>query len=260
MSMSLAFDYCTYFIQAQTKHDIHSPFVFDFTVKVINKKKYDDAFAKIEQVRKNAVANKSKIEFTDFGAGATHADTAQKTISAIAKNSAKDAKYARLLYRIVNYLKPQNMLELGTSIGISTLYQALGNPQSTFITIEGDKNTAKIACQNFRMLGADNVQLLVGNFDDFLPTALIRFDTVDYVFFDGNHRAEPTLKYFEMCLQKANNNSVFVFDDINWSDEMKQAWTVIKKHNRVTVSIDLFMMGIVFFNPDFSKEDFRIRF
>lgn len=181
-------------------------------------------------------------------------------VSAIASHSLKSPKYARLLFRIVNYFKPQSMLELGTSLGLSTIYQAKANEHAKFISIEGSNAVAEIAQQNFNCLKADNIQLIQGSFEEKLPEALKQFEKLDYVFFDGNHRKEATLNYFEICLQKASANAVFIFDDINWSDEMKEAWNEIKNHPRVFISIDLFMMGIVFFNPDFSKQHFTIRF
>ena len=259
-SLRFAYDYLNYYLTAKNKHDIHSPFVFDFTTKVLNNDKHEKKFDKVEYLRRKLRSDNAEISFSDFGAGSSRFVKNKSTISVIAKNSAKQFKYARLLYRTVNYFKPQNMLELGTSLGISTLYQAMANPQSNFITIEGSDSVAKIAQQNFDACNVNNVKLINGLFDEQLPEILKQLKGLDYVFFDGNHRKEPTLKYFEMCLQKASPSSIFIFDDINWSKEMKQAWTEIKNHQRVLISIDLFVMGIVFFNPDFSKQQFVIRF
>ena len=156
--------------------------------------------------------------------------------------------------------QPETGLELGTSLGISSAYIAKANATSSFTTIVGCSEIAAIAKENFASLNIKNVQQIIGNFDDELPKYLNRTEKLDFVFFDGNHRKEPTLNYFKQCLAKANDNSVFVFDDIYWSSEMKEAWTEIKKHERVTVTIDLFFLGIVFFRKEQARQDFILRF
>ena len=259
-NLLFVFNYLRYYLTAQTKYDIHSPFVFDFTTKVLNGISQKKDFAEIEALRKKLKNNSVVINVLDFGAGGKGNGIHTKSISSIAGQSAKSTKYAQLLFGIVNYFKPQNMLELGTSLGISALYQSKANHGSNFFSVEGSTAVAEIAKENFDLLRAKNIKLICGSFDEMLPGILQELKTLDYVFFDGNHRMIPTLKYFEMCLQKANANSVFVFDDINWSTEMKQTWQEIKKNPCVTVSIDLFVMGIVFINPGFSKEEFRIRY
>jgi len=85
-------------------------------------------------------------------------------------------------------------------------------------------------------------------------------DVIDLVYFDGNHQKEPTLNYFHTCLQKAHKNSLFIFDDIHWSDGMEEAWEQIKKHDRVHLTIDLFQFGIVFFEKEMPKQHFILKF
>ena len=84
--------------------------------------------------------------------------------------------------------------------------------------------------------------------------------TLDFIYIDGNHKLLPTIAYFEQILEKSHKNTIFVIDDINWSAEMQKAWSIIKNHTKVHVTVDLFMMGLVFLNPDLSKEHFIIRY
>ena len=151
-------------------------------------------------------------------------------------------------------------MELGTSLGISSAYLAAANSGSKLITIEGCKEIADVAAQNFTKLELKNIEQVVGNFDKVLPEVLKKTDQLDLVFFDGNHQKEPTPNYFKQCLEKANEKSVFIFDDIYWSREMKEAWEEIKNNKKVTVSIDLFYMGIIFFRKEQVKEHFMIRY
>ena len=257
--IKFVFRYIKYLVKSVNEHGVHSPFVFDLLNNVIYVKTNYYAFTSIEQLRQQLLKSHKTITHSDFGAG-ENKNNSQKTISDIAKHSAKSAKNAQLLFRVVNYFQPKNILELGTSLGISTAYLASANSASKVTTIEGSKELAELAEQHFKQLKIKNIETHIGNFDTTLPDVIATINTLDFVFFDGNHRKEPTLNYFNICLQKANENSVFVFDDIYWSDEMMQAWEEIKNNNDVTITIDLFFMGLVFFKSGQAKQHFTIRF
>ena len=253
-------NYLKYYFTAQTKHDVHSPFVFDFVTNVINKKNHVAEFDEIEKLRKELLKNKNKINVTDFGTAFKGPKTYQRKISAIAFHSAKSKKYGKLLFRIINYFKPESLIELGTSFGFSTMYFSFANTQTKIVTLEGCTETAKVASNNFQRMNLKNIEQVSGDFNNTLDDALNKFKKIDFVFFDGNHAKEPTLNYFQKCLNKSHSKTVFIFDDINWSNAMKKAWKVIQEHPKVTVTIDLYILGIVFFNPDLTKQNFVIRF
>lgn len=148
---------------------------------------------------------------------------------------------------------------MGTSLGISTLYQAKADGRARVITLEGCPEIAAVAQENFKRLKANNIELMTGNFSTTLPQALRKMQRIDYVFFDGNHRKTATLNYFHEALKYAHEGSVFVFDDIYWSQEMMEAWEEIKAHPQVTLTIDIFYMGIVFFRKEqVTKEHFSL--
>lgn len=252
--------YISYYFSAQNKHDIHSPFVFDLVTKVFNRDEKLQIFNPIEKRRNQLLNDKTIIKIRDFGAGFGGTIYKERTISYITHNSSKPKIYARLLYRLVNHFKPNVMVELGTSAGISSAYQASGNKQGKLITIEGCENTATIAEQTFKDLAIENIWLINDEFEKGLEKVFTDYPETDYVFIDGNHRKEPTLNYFERCLKQSHEKTIFIIDDINWSDEMRDAWKNIQHHPKVSLTIDLFIMGIVFINPDFSKENYRIRF
>jgi predicted O-methyltransferase YrrM len=256
MKLQFILDYLKYYFTSGNRHHVHSPFLYAFVDDVM-KDRPEPEFQKFEAIRNKLQRDHTYIEMQDFGAGGQ--GKRKRKISAVACNSAKPAKYCRLLYRIVRHFQPKTMLELGTSLGISALYQAAGNKNGILITIEGDPASAAIAEQNFQKTGS-NIRLVTGNFHDLLPALLPGIEKPDYVFIDGDHRLKATLSLFNLCLQHAHNGTVFIFDDINWSDEMKAAWTDIKNHPQVTATIDVFMFGIVFINKDLSKEHFRIRY
>lgn len=252
-----------YFIAANGKgHGIHSPFVFDLVVNVLNDKTNYAAYKEIELQRIRLLGNETIITVEDFGAGSVKGLTKQRLVQQIAATSLKPKKYAQLLYRLVQYVQPKQILELGTSLGITTAYLAKAKPDAAVITMEGSIAIAEIAQQQFNELQLKNVKVVTGNFDETLASTLAASSTpFDFVFIDGNHRKDPTLCYFEQLLAKADHDTVFVFDDIHWSKEMEEAWEQIKQHPSVTLTIDLFFIGLVFLRKEQkAKEHFVIRF
>ncbi|MEO8147143.1 MAG: class I SAM-dependent methyltransferase [Bacteroidia bacterium] len=261
--ISFLLNYLAYYIKADNKHDIHSPYVFKLVTEVFNDNSPYPVYQKIETLRKQLLKDNTKIAVEDFGAGAKSKSGCYPElhqIKSIAKKSAKPAKYAQLLYRLARFIQPQSLIELGTSLGITACYQAVAATDSKFITCEGSVAIANKAQQNFNQLELKNIEIVTGNFDEIFAQVLNRFETVDWIFFDGNHRKAPTLNYFNEALKKINQNTVFIFDDINWSNEMKEAWNEIKQHSSVTVTIDIYLMGFVFFNKDLSRQHFVIRY
>ena len=260
---TLALKYLRYWATASNGrgHGIHSPFVFDFVTEVLNNRRQYYAYEMVEALRAKLLLNKSTLTIEDFGAGSTTGAGRERTIASIAKNAAKPKKYAQVLFRMANHYQPKRILELGTSLGVSTAYLALGNPHSMVLSFEGAKAIAEKALSNFNNLGIQNITLVQGNFDTTLPKVLEAVDQIDMAFVDGNHRREPTIRYFESLLPRLSPDSVIIFDDIHWSEEMELAWKEICGHPKVLLSVDLFFLGIVFVNPAFKvKQHFSIRF
>jgi len=240
---------------------MHSPFVFDFIINVLNDKTVYDEYKKIESVRHDLLKNKNAIDVEDFGAGSGVIKTNTRRIDKIAASSLKSKKFAQLLFRLVKYYQPKQIIEIGTSFGVTTSYIAMAQPSANVNTHEGASKIASIAIENFNSLNLNNIKLKQGDFETTLMGTIAAIDSLDFAFIDGNHRKKPTWKYFEMLLTKSNENSIFIFDDIHWSTEMEQVWEEIKLHPAVTLSIDLFFIGIVFFKKDFKvKQHFSIRF
>ena len=259
----LVFKYLKYFLAASNGkgHGIHSPFVFDFITKVLNDERDFYCYETIEALRDKLQYDNELVTIEDFGAGSRVEKTKQRSVSTIAKSSLKPKKYSQLLFRMVNYYQPQTILELGTSLGITTAYLASGKTDAQVITMEGASAVVTIARQNFERLNLRNIQLTQGNFDETLAPVISHLSTVNFSFIDGNHRKDPTLNYFHQLLTKTNNDSILIFDDIHWSREMETAWAAIQSHPSVTLTIDLFFIGMVFFRKEqLKKQHFAIRF
>ena len=253
--------YLKFLLKARNVHSLHSPFVFDLYSNIIRSDNpAEPQFAPIRALQKELLQDAHKIQITDFGAGSRVNSSRERAIRDIARNSQKPPRFGRLLYRLIQRFDSRLIIDLGTSLGITTLYEAVAAPTAKIITFEGCPQTAAVAERNFRKLNRQNIEIVTGNIDETLPERLKEVSSIDFVFFDANHRYEPTVRYFETCLSKAHNDTCFIFDDIHWSDEMEQAWETIRAHPSVTVSIDLFYIGLVFFRSQQPKQDFILKF
>lgn len=254
--------YIKFLWRSSNQHGVHSPFVYGLVTRCFYDKKKHPANRQIHQYRKDLLESKEVIKVTDLGAGSKVFKTNDRSVSAIGKNAGITSSRARLLNRLVRYLKIKNALELGTSMGIGTAAMAAEN-DIRITTIEGCPETASVAREHLNRAGFHNLSVINGEFESVLKEWRTKKDqkapVFDLIYIDGNHQKKPTLKYFQELLPLIHNDTVFIFDDIHWSSEMEEAWEEIKNHSAVTVSIDTFFWGFVFFRREQEKEHFVIR-
>ncbi len=254
--------YFNYITKRRSIQYIHSPFLFTLMQEVFDdsRDKWPRFFSTIEDQRKKLMVNDQKIEFEDFGAGADKVEGVQRvSINTIAKRSLKQAKYARFLYRLAKYTHSKNIVELGTSLGITTSYLA-SVEGSNIYTVEADKNIQKIANQNWDQLSQANIFSYSFDLNEKWSLLSSETDLIDLLFIDANHRKEAMMRYYFQALPYIHQRSVVVFDDIYWSEETQQAWEILKGREEVTLSFDIFQMGVLFFDKNLSKEDFTLKY
>ncbi|HNP18590.1 MAG TPA: class I SAM-dependent methyltransferase [Fulvivirga sp.] len=248
--------YISYWLNEENEHSLHSPFVYELYKKVIIQKNNKPIYPNIEQIRYQFIQSKKVLNVQDFGSGEER--SSERKIADIAAKGLSRRKYSELFERLIHFLEAKKIVELGTSLGINTLYLANGNNKE-ITTFEGDPSLAAIAAAVFE--GNDkNVNIIEGNIDKTLPTFLQKKEAFDFVLFDANHRYAPTMDYFNQFLRHKHDTTCFVFDDIHFNEEMESAWAKIKSHYEVTVSIDLFQVGLIFFNPELRKQDYILAF
>lgn len=253
--------YIVYKLFARHKkgHGIHSPFVFNFIQNVLQNKQPTEDLSFIKDIIIRLKKVKKKITVTDYGAGSKTLKKAERKVSKIAKTSASDGTTGVILHRMAKYFKPATIVELGTSLGIGSLFLASANKQTPVVTVEGCPEIAQIAKKIHDKSGLKNIKLINDRFDVVIDSILSESGKPILVYLDGNHRFKPTIEYFEKCLQYFSDDSILVIGDIHWSGGMKKAWKTISKDERVKVSIDLFYLGILFFNEGLSKQHFVIK-
>lgn len=251
--------YLKFLWKSKNAHGIHSPFVFDLVTKCFyDQTKYSE-YTVLKRYRNSLSQNKNLITVTDFGAGSKVFKSNTREIAKIAKTAGITSKNAELLFRISNYFPSEKVLEIGTSLGLATSALSLGNKSSEILTLEGCSETSKAARLEFQKFDLNNINIHVGEFLESFAKFGVRHSTFDLIYIDGNHQKAATLQYFDLLLPTITNNSVWIFDDIHWSTDMEEAWEIIKKKQEVTVTIDTFQWGFVFFRQEQKKEDFVIR-
>ena len=250
--------YLNFLWKSKNEHGVHSPFVFDLVTKCFYDKKQYPEYSILNNYRKSLLLNKNTIDVTDFGAGSRVFKSNTRAINQIAKTAGISSKRAELLFRITNYFQPETILEIGTSLGLATSALALGNKNAKIITLEGCPETMNQCQLQLQKFNINNVETVVTEFSTFLKTEIKNCDW-KLIYFDGNHSKQATLEYFELLLPTITNESVWIFDDIHWSSDMENIREIIQKHPKVTVTIDTFHWGIVFFRTEQNKEHFTIR-
>ena len=239
-------------------YEIQPPFAFDFVRRVLQEDSYYYCFEDIEDYRIKLIDDTRHIHVTDLGAGSKVFKSHHRKVGDIALNCATGEWEAQLIFRIIQETKPKTIIELGTSLGIGTLYLGCANRRAKLYTIEGCPQIAQIAQEAIGQFKLKNTTLKVGSFAEVLPQILKQEETIDFVYIDGDHTKNGTLSYFKTILPKLNSNSVVIFDDIYWSAEMQQAWQTIIKMEEVRISFDIFHLGIIFFREGCQKQHYQV--
>ncbi|MGZ9675411.1 O-methyltransferase [Flavobacterium sp. GNP001] len=253
--------YLRFLWHSKNEHAVHSPFVFNLLTKCFYDTKNRAAYDVFKKYRQQQLSNKNTLQITDFGAGSRVFSSNNRVISKIAKTAGISQKRGKLLVRLVEYFDTKTILELGTSLGIATSAMHIGtnknNEITKIISLEGCPETANYARTQLQESEFKNIEVVTTEFSDYFKQ--LQPQNFDFIYFDGNHSEKATLEYFELLLPTAHNDSVWIFDDIHWSKGMEQAWEQIKKHPKVSVTIDTFQWGFVFFRREQPKEHFIIR-
>ncbi len=251
--MSIYSEALRFYFLAVTRYRVHSPYLYELVSLLLDDRHFY-AFDEIEEERKKLLTSKSNMTMIDLGAGSRKGNNQTKRIKDVASSSLSSAWQCQILYKLVSHLEPSTIIEIGSSLGVSSAYISNANPQAKVYSLEGNQDSITIAKTLAEKLKLKNIDFRLGNFDDTLPQTLESLDKIDLVFVDGNHRKDATIAYFNLIKEKAHPNSCIVFDDIYWSTGMTEAWNTIKNDECVKASVDLFYFGIVFFNEDFKQK------
>jgi len=250
--------YIKYRFYAKSKYRIHSPFVYNLITKSLDIPITKNILKKHDLFKTDLLNDNQIIEVKDYGKGSKIFKSNSRKVSDIAKYAGVNSKKAKILLQLTRYFKPQNILELGTSLGLASAAFSLATPKTKLTSIEGCPNTATKARHYLEKHQLDTIEVITGSFENILPQVLHQ-NKYDMIYFDGNHQKEATINYFKNSLQSIHNDTLCIFDDIHWSKEMEEAWEIIKNHHKTRVTIDLFDLGLVFFRKEQVKQNFVIK-
>ena len=262
--MTISFHQIKHFIIHWAKarrggHGVHSPFAYQLCEEVFYNINHFYNFEELKKIRAALLTNTTEITVEDFGAGSKTFTSNKRKINELAQKGVSTSLQSETFYKLINFLNSNTCIELGTSIGLNTLYLAMANKNGRVFTIEGSKSLTALASALAKESETENIEFINAKFDDALPSLLQKINSLDLLYVDGNHTYEATLRYFNLALAKKNNSSVFIFDDIYWSPGMTKAWNEIKQHPAVTLSIDTFYFGMLFFKEEI-KEKVDLKF
>ncbi|MFB6258529.1 MAG: O-methyltransferase [Flavobacteriales bacterium] len=249
--------YALHLGKARGRYRIHSPFVHELLENTLRDDSPRPAYRVIEERKNGLQKNRDRISVKDMGAGSKWSKKEKRRIRDIATCSGVDKRYGRLLYRLAERFAPSHAVELGSSLGIGTLYLA-GGCKGSVHSIEGCPNSAAIARESIEQSGFGNATILQGDLQEELPPLLEQLPWIDLMRIDGDHRGSALLHYFERGMEKAHNDTLFILDDIHWSPDMEKAWETLKKDPRVTLTLDLYRMGLLFLRKE-QKDPIHLR-
>ena len=244
-----------HFVKAKKRHGIHSPFVYELSDACLGLQIESKDQKIIERQFNKLNSNKNIIQVSDFGAGSKKMGSSRR-INAIFQNSRSNEKYAKLLYQLSKFYKPQRILELGTSLAWGTLHLHLGYPDAKIETIEGCPETYK-ASKNLFPIQTENVHFHNSKFEDFFSQ--LETEKFDFIFIDGNHRGSALMNYIDKLTPHAHNDTLWILDDIRWSNDMWDAWQNIITLPQFHLTIDFGRMALVAFRQQQEKEHFLLK-
>lgn len=246
-----------FLLKSSNQHGIHSPFVYDLITKCFYDKTPFSAYHNLKALRNELIYNQDLVKVKHYSEASKVFQSNHQKISTIVKGEGSSYKKQKQLYRITNYFKPKNVLELGTSVGLGSAAMAIGSNNSIIKTVEVNKNKSDIAKKVFKSYQLKNIQIDTSSFKDFFKKS--NYENLDLVYLDGTCDKESTIENFNSLLKYSHNESVFIINNIYWSKEMTEAWNIIKKQKEITVSIDTFYWGFLFFRKEQPKQHFTIR-
>lgn len=209
--------------------------------------------SELEQIRASLLSNDNLIKIIDLGAGSSYSNSDHKKISVVAKEQLSNSYQLQVISRLISYTKSEHCIELGSSLGLSSLYMAKST-SGKVSSFEGNKAFIDLINYQKKLLNVKNLDLIEGNFDDTLDMYLNSNDLIDFAFIDGNHRKQATIEYYNKIKEKCTEDAILIFDDIYWSKGMMEAWEHIKSDKDSISSIDLYFMGIVFLNKNITPQ------
>ncbi|MEO9967025.1 MAG: class I SAM-dependent methyltransferase [Reichenbachiella sp.] len=249
--------YLRYWLLALDEHSLQSPFLFQLYTQALSPSNLNKITRPtIEELRKSLLAGRHTIANT-YGSGSSLSTSQRGSIRGIAKFGVSTPKQSEILVNLIEWTKAETVLELGTSLGLNTLYLSEANTTKEVVTVEGNQELALLSRLHFESHGASNIDQINDDIDHFLDNDHRRYDLV---YIDANHTLDATIRYFRKCMDLISSEGVIILDDINWSPDMNRAWNSILEDNKTCIFVENYEIGIVFVNRPSEQKHYILRF
>jgi precorrin-6B methylase 2 len=250
-------------------HGVHSPYAFDFLTTVVRGSTDGRINREIETLRREMLSDTRRIRVTDLGAGSVTGVGDERGVAEIARTSALPKREAGLLARMIQGTEHRAqstglrdegiIMELGTSLGISTLALALAAPERKVVTVEGCPALAEIARENLRRHGASNAVVINMEFSAAFNRLKEEGQRISFAFIDGNHHGMALTEYVRKIAEMGEEMTI-VLDDIHLTKEMYLAWQSLAASGAAPATMETLRLGILFRIRNLTPGRYRIRY
>jgi hypothetical protein len=228
-------------------YGVHSPFVYDLITQVIEEKCYFYAYRNISLIRLQLLQNEQFV----------HYKGKRITVKKALRRYGISKKEGELLFRLTNYFKPHTILCIGSSLGLIPLYLTRYDSTVQCITLESEPDFANQAMCFLRREENPSLQIQIGSISETVPESIVQFQRIDCIYINKNVEINDLEVIFTQCFPYVHDTAFCVLAGIRSSKEKYHYWKQLCQHPNVTVTIDLFYTGILFFKPDLHKRVYK---
>jgi predicted O-methyltransferase YrrM len=221
-------------------YGVHSPFTFNLITKVIEERAPFYVFDEIENFRNGLFKNKNT-------------DTKHKI-------EAQHRNYGALLFRLVNWFKCRNVLQIRSFSGIMSLYLASARNNCTCFALEENVGLTESAERFAELQGLTNLHFFKGDYAENLAKLKKEISAFDLIFINHAGDAEKTAETISLTRTFCNEKTMLVIDGISCNKNMQALWQSLKNDSETRVTIDLYALGLVFFDKKLNKQNYKTYF
>jgi len=226
---------------------VHSPFVYDLITNVIEEKSDFYAFSDISIAQLQLLQNEHVIQY----------GRKRIAVKEALKRFGITTKEGKFLFRLTNHYKPHTILSIGSSMGLAPLCLTRYNATVQCIILEYEQDIAEIAKQILNKEKNTALNIKIGAYHELLPESIVQLQRIDCVFIGKDVGVNDWDTVFEQCEPFIHDSTFFVLAGIRSSTDKQNYWMQYRQHPSVTIAVDLFDMGLLFFQPKLHKQVYK---
>ncbi len=227
---------------AKSIDSVDSPLVYQLCLDIQSAHDAKTQFKKIEDKRAQLLMDNTLINVQSLGSQSKVNRSEIRSIRQIALSSVSPRNKCELLYGLVKTTKAKTVLELGTSLAISTAYVAAVDRVDYIKSVE---DSSKIHSYNENLAHNSKINMIQSDFQSYIENELNNKAKYDCIVLDGRHDEIATISYVNQLINLLNPNGIIIVDDIYWSNGLMNAWKTLRNDYRYNLKIDLFYYGVL---------------